>query len=202
MDITLVIRLINPGVQLLLGKIGVRRVQQVEEFQICSICHLINDSLEGLCHSGHCNYQGWFKGWYKCWIPMRWCCLDLQQVGGHGIRSLEWIPLPFFPNTARKVVVRQKSPTLQWHSPIKCTVATPLQLSQSPICKSLPLQPRGKSFQDPFHLPPVLLAYQHPKLIYSRWTRWPKPGAPETYFRPVVELNTWGLEYGHLLIGE
>jgi len=72
------------------------------------------------------------------------------------------------------------SPTLQGYSPMKWTVATPLRLSKSPICKALPLQPRWKSYQDPFHPPPVLLAYQHPKPISSRWTRWPKPGAPRT----------------------
>jgi len=73
-----------------------------------------------------------------------------------------------------------KSLTLQGYSLIKWTVATPLQLSQSPICKALPLQLRWKSCQDPFHPPPVLLEYQHPKPISSRWTIWPKPGAPET----------------------
>jgi len=73
-----------------------------------------------------------------------------------------------------------KSPTLQGYSPIKWTVATPLQLSQAPICKALPLQPRWKSVQDPSHLPPVLLAYQHPKPTSSQGTRWPKPGVPDT----------------------
>jgi len=72
-----------------------------------------------------------------------------------------------------------KSPTLQRYSPIKWTVAIPLQLSQSPISKALPLQPRWKSFRDPFYPPPVLLAYQHPKPISLRSTRCPIPGAPK-----------------------
>ena len=73
-----------------------------------------------------------------------------------------------------------KSPTLEGYSPIKWTVATPLQLSQSPNCKSLQQQPRWKSFQAPFYPPPVLLAYEHPKPTSSRWTIWPKPGEPDT----------------------
>jgi len=73
-----------------------------------------------------------------------------------------------------------KSPTLPGYSPIKWTVATPLQLSQSPISKALPLQQMWKSCQYPFHPPPVLLAYQHPKPTSSHWTIWPQLGAPET----------------------
>jgi len=95
-----------------------------------------------------------------------------------------------------------KSPTVQGYSPIKWTVATPLQLSQWTICKALAQQPRWKSFQDPFHPPLVLLAYQNPKPTSSRCTRWPKPGAPETLFRVGLELNTCGLEPSHLLIDE
>ena len=71
-----------------------------------------------------------------------------------------------------------KSPTLQRYSPMKWTVATPLQLSQSPNCKALLLQLRWRSCQDPFHLPSVLLAYHNPKPISSRWTIMPKPGVP------------------------
>jgi len=73
-----------------------------------------------------------------------------------------------------------KWPILRGYSPIQWLVATSIQLSQSPICIALLLQPRWKSCQDTFHLQPVLLVYQHPKPISTRWTICPKPGAPET----------------------
>jgi len=94
------------------------------------------------------------------------------------------------------------SPTMHWYSHTKLTAVTPLQLSQSAVCKSLLLPPRWKSFQVPFHQPPVLLAFQRPKPTSSRWTRWPKPGAPEIWFWAGLELNTGCLEHGHLLIHE
>jgi len=45
------------------------------------------------------------------------------------------------------------------------------------------------SLEDPFHLPPVLLAYPNPKPSSSLWTIWPKTRAPETLFwgRPGIE---------------
>jgi len=79
-------------------------------FEIGAMCHLLNDSLEGLCNSGHCDYQDWFMGQYKCRMPVRWCWLYLQQAAGHPHQSLERIPLPFFTDNARKVVVRQNHP--------------------------------------------------------------------------------------------
>jgi len=94
------------------------------------------------------------------------------------------------------------SPTLQGYSPTTSAAVTPLQLSKSAVCKSLLLPPRWMSLQVPFHPPPVLLAYQHPKPTSSWWTRSPKPGAPETSFWEGLELNTCGLEHGHLLIDE
>jgi len=95
-----------------------------------------------------------------------------------------------------------KSHTRHWYSPIKWMVATRIQLSQSPICKSLPLQPSWKSFQALFNPPPVLLAYQNPKPTTSRWMIWPQRRAPETSFWAGLELNTCGLENSHLLIDE
>ena len=62
MDIPSVFRLINTAVLILVGEMFIFRVQQVAEFQIGSMCHLIDDSLEGVSHSGHCNDQDWFKG--------------------------------------------------------------------------------------------------------------------------------------------
>jgi len=92
------------------------------------------------------------------------------------------------------------SPTRDGYSPTKSTAVTPLQLSQSAVCKSLPLPPRWKSLQDPFHPPPVLLADQHPKHTSSRRTRLPIPGVPETSFRAGLELITCGVEHSHQLI--
>jgi len=82
-DIPLVFGLVNAGVQILVGEIRIFGVQQVDQFEIGSMCHLINDSLEGLCNSGHCDYQDWFMGRYKCRMPVRWCWLYLQQAAGH-----------------------------------------------------------------------------------------------------------------------
>jgi len=110
MDIPSVFRLVNTGVQILRGEICIFSVQQVDEFEICSTCHLVDDSLEGICHSGHCDQQDWLIGRYKCWMPVRGCRLDFQQAVGHGIRSLERIPLPLYTENAGHVVVRQNHP--------------------------------------------------------------------------------------------
>jgi len=112
-DIPSVLRLVDAGVQILVGEIRIFGVQQVDEFEIGSMCHHVNDSLESFCHSGHCDYQDWFMGQYKCGMPVWSCCLYLQQVAGHQIQSLEQIPLPFFTNNARKVIVRQNHPLFQ-----------------------------------------------------------------------------------------
>jgi len=77
-DIPLVFGLVNTGVQFLVGEIRIFGLQQVDQFEIGSMCHLIDDSLESLCHSGHCNHLDWFKGCYKCWMAVRWCGLDLS----------------------------------------------------------------------------------------------------------------------------
>jgi len=37
-----------------------------------------------------------------CWLPMRWCFLDLQQAVGHRIQSLERTPHLFVTDNARK----------------------------------------------------------------------------------------------------
>jgi len=109
-EIPVVFQLVNTDVQILMGEIGIFGKQQVHRFEIGSMPHLINESLDCLFHSGSCNHQDWFRGWYKCWMPVRWCCLDRQQVGGHRIQSLEWIPMPFFTDNARKVIVPQNHP--------------------------------------------------------------------------------------------
>jgi len=110
--------------------------------------------------------------------------------------------IPVLHRLSRETHSVPYSPSLQGNFPNKLSGVTPLQLSQAAVCKSLLLPPWWKSFQIPFHPPPVLLSYQHPKPTSSRWTRLPKPGAPATLFRAGLELNTCGLEHGHLLIGK
>jgi len=94
------------------------------------------------------------------------------------------------------------SPTRKGCSPWKSAAVTPIHLSYSVDYISLLLPPTWNSCQDRFHPPPVLLAYQNPKPTSSQWTRWPKPGAPETSFWGGLEFNTSGQEHGHLLIGK
>ena len=45
-----------------MGEIDMFRLQHVHEFEIGSICHLIDDTLERLCHSAHCDHYDWFQG--------------------------------------------------------------------------------------------------------------------------------------------
>ena len=62
MDVPLVFWLVNTGVQILVGEIHIFGVQQVDNFLIGSMCHLVDNTFEGLSHSGHCHDQNWFKG--------------------------------------------------------------------------------------------------------------------------------------------
>ena len=93
-----------------MGEIDIFGEQQIDELEIGSMCHLVNDSRDGLCHSRHFYQQDWFMGQGRCSIPVRWCCLYLQQVAGHRIQSLEQIPLLFFTYNAGKDVVCQNNP--------------------------------------------------------------------------------------------
>jgi len=61
-DIPSVIRLINTAVQILVGEIGIFSMQHVDQFEIGSLCHLVNDNLDGLCHFRRCDHKDWFKG--------------------------------------------------------------------------------------------------------------------------------------------
>jgi len=110
LNIPSVFWLVNTGVKILVGEIRIFGVQYVDEFEIGSMCHLVNTTIERHRHSGHCYHQHWFKGWDQCWMPVGWCWLDLQQAVGHGIQALERIPLPFFTDNAGKVTVRQNHP--------------------------------------------------------------------------------------------
>jgi len=60
--LTLGFRLVYAGVQILVGEIRIFGVEQVAQFEIGSMCHLVDDSLERLCKSGHCDSQDWFMG--------------------------------------------------------------------------------------------------------------------------------------------
>jgi hypothetical protein len=113
LDIPSVFRLVNTGDQIIAGEIEIFGVQQGDEFEIDSMCHLIDDSVGSLCHSWHCDYQDWFMGRYKCRILLKWCFLYLQLAAGHRIQSLERIPFLFFTDNARKVIVRQNHPLVK-----------------------------------------------------------------------------------------
>jgi hypothetical protein len=54
--------LINTGVQILVGKILNFGVQQVHEIEIGSMCHLVDNTFEGLSDSAHCYHQDCLKG--------------------------------------------------------------------------------------------------------------------------------------------
>jgi hypothetical protein len=54
--------LIIAGVQILLGDIHIFQVQQVNEIEIGSIRHLIDDTRDHHFNSGHCRHEDWFKG--------------------------------------------------------------------------------------------------------------------------------------------
>jgi len=58
-----------------MGEICIFGVQLVDVFEISSMCHLVDDSLEGLCHPKHCDLQHWYMGRDKCWMLVRWCRL-------------------------------------------------------------------------------------------------------------------------------
>jgi hypothetical protein len=57
MDIPSVFLLVNAGIQIPVRAIGIFSVQQVDQFKICSMCHLVVDSLEGLCHCQQCDHK-------------------------------------------------------------------------------------------------------------------------------------------------
>jgi len=61
-DVPLVLRLINPGVHIVMGEIRIFGLQRLDLFEFGSMCDLVDDGLEGLCHSGHGNHENWFKG--------------------------------------------------------------------------------------------------------------------------------------------
>jgi hypothetical protein len=61
-DIPSVVKVVNTGIQILTGEIQIFHLHLVMQYDISSMCHLIDDSLEHQCNSGHCYLQDWFKG--------------------------------------------------------------------------------------------------------------------------------------------
>jgi hypothetical protein len=61
-DIPLLFRLVNGGVQILVGEIRMFSLELVDQVEIGSMCRLVNDSLVGLCNYRHCEYHDWFIG--------------------------------------------------------------------------------------------------------------------------------------------
>jgi hypothetical protein len=60
-DILSVFQVVNMRVQILVGGITMFEKQQVDQVEISSIFHLLDNCHESLCHSGHSNPQDWFK---------------------------------------------------------------------------------------------------------------------------------------------
>ena len=61
-DIPSVFWLVNTGVQILMGEICIFGEQQVDKFEISSMCHLVHNTCEGLRHSRHCYHQDSLMG--------------------------------------------------------------------------------------------------------------------------------------------
>ena len=80
------------------------------QFELGSMCHLLDDSLEDHFYSCNCNKKDLFKSLHTCCMAGRWCCLVIDQCTGYKIQYLEQILLLYFINKARKVVVDQNRP--------------------------------------------------------------------------------------------
>jgi hypothetical protein len=100
-DIPFHFRLVNSGIKILVGAIRIGGVQLVDDCEICSMCRLVYDSIDGHCLSRQFYHWDLLMGRYRCWMPVRWSFLDLQQAVKHRFQSLEWIQLPFFTDNVR-----------------------------------------------------------------------------------------------------
>ena len=100
MDIPSVFRPVKTGVQIRVGEISIFRVQQVYEFQIGWICHVVVDTLEHICNSGHCHHQHCFKGGCSLWMPLwlsSWISMRRQGTElclRNGEHSCSWTIIP------------------------------------------------------------------------------------------------------------
>jgi hypothetical protein len=61
-DIPSVCPQVNTGIQVLVREVRIVSVQQVDQFEFGSMCHLANDSPKGLFHAGHFYHQDFFNG--------------------------------------------------------------------------------------------------------------------------------------------
>jgi len=60
MDIPSVFGVMKTGVQILMVEIHIFGVQQVNDYEICCKCHLVDDTLECRCNCSHCHHQDSF----------------------------------------------------------------------------------------------------------------------------------------------
>ena len=95
-DIPAVSWLVKTGVQILLGEIRIFVVQQVNQFEISSKCHLIDDTLQHLCNSGHCHHQDGFNGGCLCCISPAVEIYGSATGGGalNYVFAVDTIPVP------------------------------------------------------------------------------------------------------------
>jgi len=149
-----------------------------------------------------CDHQRWFKGWDQCWMPMGWCWLDHQQAAVRRIQSPQQIPLSFFTNNARKVIVHQNHSLFKGIPPYNWQWQPHYNFLNHQFAKHCRCN-RGESlFKTHFICNQCSWHISMRKPISWWWIRWPKPGAPKIKFLAGLELNTCGQEHGHLLIGK
>jgi len=98
LDIPSVFRLLNSGDQILLGELRIFRVHQVNEFEIGSICQLVDYTLECLCNSGIVTTKIGSKADVSAgcscsgvdWISNRWRDTEFCLCNGYHSR---WSPI-------------------------------------------------------------------------------------------------------------
>ena len=94
------------------------------------MCHLVDNSFDGLSHSRHC-YHLDFVQRLRSVLDAHGVVLTGSTTGGGAQNSVSGEDsTPVLDQQCRDSRCAPKSPTLRWYSPMKWTVATPLQLSQ------------------------------------------------------------------------
>jgi len=101
-----VFQLVNASIQIRVGEIRIFCISHVHQLEVDPIGHLIDDTYECFCLSGHCEHKNWFQSGCKCWMPQHWSCLDDWNAVGHWIQSPHGISLSFVTNNPRIVVLR------------------------------------------------------------------------------------------------
>jgi len=82
-DIPSGFQLFNTSSQILIGEIHILHIHKGLMFEISCICHLVDDTLEFLCHSNHYDDQDSFICWSTHWMPKRRSCLYYQRTVGN-----------------------------------------------------------------------------------------------------------------------